>query len=468
MNNRDNNEPVLWMLLLNGVAKKLPLILAVVLLFGLVGGAVSAFLIPPTYRANAELIVNAGEHATQNVTSEQLNTAESLAEIYSIIIKSDTVLEQVISDLKMDLNFEELVSKVSVNSVNGTSVIRVSVEDRSADQALEILRGVIKTAPAVIKDKVEAGSVKIISEPRLTAKPVSPNIPRNTILCALIGLLLMLAIMALRVLRNDTVTDKQQIEERTSLNVLSEIPSVTGKGARAAVMDDQSSFYYKEAYRYLQTNVNLLASSNDQKAIVVTSSVTGEGKTTVSVNLAKALSSAGKSVVLIECDLRLPKISMYLALPQNRNKNGLRGLLSGECVLNDALIEVEGFCVIPSGGTSDSSVELLGSKKMLMLIKLLKERFDYIIMDAPPAGELADAIALCAGADGVLLVARENYTLIRGVQTTADQIRKTGVPILGTVLNCTEPASRKAYGSRYGRYSYYSYSNPKGKGNRKS
>lgn len=451
MNMNENNESVLWMLLFRRLLKKLPLILAVVLLFGILGGAVSAFLIAPTYQASAELIVNAGERVNQSVTSEQLNTAESLAEIYSIIIKSDTVLEQVISDQKLDLSFEELVSKVSVNSVNGTSVIRVSAEDRSAEKALDILRGIVKTAPAVIQDKVEAGSVKIISEPRLAAKPVSPNVPRNAVLCALIGLVLSLAALVLGAVRNDSVADKQQLEERTGLSVLGEIPTIDGRGVRAQLLTEESSFSYREAYRYLQTNVNLLAASNDQKAIVVTSSGSGEGKTTVSVNLARALTAAGKKVVLVECDLRLPKVSLYLGLNSDQTKNGVRGLLSGECVLNEALVRLDGLNVIPSGGTSDSSVELLGSKKMKMLIHLLKEHFDYVIMDVPPAGELADAIALCDGADGVLLVARSNRTVVRMVQTTAEQIRKTGAPILGVVINGAEPA-HKHYQDRKNKY----------------
>lgn len=453
--NFNNTESVMWSLLFKSFAKKFPLILVVVILFAFLGGAVSAFLVSPTYQANSELIVNVGEHVSQSVTSDQLTTAESLAEIYSIIIKSDTVLEQVISDLNLKFSFEELVSKISVSSVNGTSVIRVSVEDHSGEQALTILRGVIKTAPSVIKDKVEAGSVKIISEPRLAAKPIAPNVPRNAAICALIGLIMMLSFLTLRIVKNDVVTDKKQIEDRMNINVLGEIPSVEGRGIRNALMTDESSFSYKEAYRYLQTNVNLLATSNDLKALIITSAGSSEGKTTASVNLANALTAAGKRVALVECDLRLPKICMYLSLRQNREKNGLRGLLSGECVLNDALIEHNGLSVIPSGGTSDSSVELLGSKKMKMLISLLKEQFDYVIMDAPPAGELADAIALCSCADGVLVVTRANRTDIRSLQEMTDQIRKTGVPILGTILNFCDPVRRGYYRDRYGRYSFY-------------
>ena len=236
------SESMLWVLFIERAIKRIPLILAVMIGFGLAAGAAAKFVVAPTYRADAELIVNAGERTTQTITSDQLNSAETLVEIYGIIIKSNPILDQVLTDLHLDLDYDQLAEKVTVGAVNGTAVMRISVSDHDPELAMQILTKIISSAPDIIQDKVEAGSVKVISEPRLVSKPVSPVVSRYVVFGMMIGLLLMMSAILMEIVRNNTVNQKEQMEEQFNIGVLAEIPAVNREKGRSALLSDNSDF----------------------------------------------------------------------------------------------------------------------------------------------------------------------------------------------------------------------------------
>ena len=215
-----------------GVLRKniIPLILVTVV-FAAGFFAYSKLFITKKYQASATLIVNNLSSDKTTATQTELTAAANLADVYTIIIKSDTVLQPVIDELKLNMSYESLSKAISVSTVNSTQVITVSMQHSDAEYAKKIIAEVVKVAPPIIKDKVEAGSVKIISEARISnnGNPVSPNVTRNAIIGALIGFVLTLAVVFIQELMNNTLKTEDDISRVLGIPLLGIIPEVDEK-----------------------------------------------------------------------------------------------------------------------------------------------------------------------------------------------------------------------------------------------
>ena len=224
---REIDLRVIW-----GVLRKnLILIIIVTVIFGIGAYFYSAFFIPKQYSASALLIVNNKANDKTTVNATEINAAQGLAELYSIIIKSDTVLTQVIDELQLNMTYEQLNSKISVSSVNSTQVIKISMTHQNAEFAQKVIEKLVEVAPPIITDKVEAGSVKVISASTISnsGKPVSPNLKRNAMIGALAGLVLVLLIIFLKELLNNTFKTEDDILNTLNVPLIGIIPEVDGK-----------------------------------------------------------------------------------------------------------------------------------------------------------------------------------------------------------------------------------------------
>lgn len=208
----------------------IPLVLVTVIV-----GAMALFgsmiFIPKQYEADAMLIVNNKQSDSQVINSGEIVAAQNLAEVYSIIIKSDTVLQQVIDDLKLNMTYEQLYKAISVSSVDSTQVISIKMRNTDPDFAKEIIADVVKVAPDVIKDKVEAGSVKVISEARISnnGNPVSPSLTKNALFGAIIGFVITLAIVFIKAFFRNTLKTESDITNTLGIPLLGIIPEIDEK-----------------------------------------------------------------------------------------------------------------------------------------------------------------------------------------------------------------------------------------------
>lgn len=217
-------------------------------------------------------------------------------------------------------------------------------------------------------------------------------------------------------------------------------------------------FSYVEAYKALRTNLNFIQATSGTHSIVITSTIPEESKSNVSVNLALTLSDAGKTVAIIDCDLRKPVLHKYLKL--GHNKKGLSNVLSNECTLEEALIQLDqqSVYVLPAGTPPPNPSELLGQPQMEKVLHRLNATFDYVIMDAPPVSLVTDAVILSRIADGVLFVVRSRFSSAGAVRSAISKLREVDAKILGVVLTRYNPKKTlKNSGYSYG-YSYnYAY-----------
>ena len=212
---------------LNAVRQHLlAVILTTVILAG-VGFGVSKFLITPQYEASALMIVNTRQDTTSNVTSDQINSATKLVSTYSII-KSDTVLQQVIDNLGLSLTYEKLAERVTVSAVDDTQVMKITVKSDNPEWARQVCEQITVVSPDVILESVEAGSVKVISSAAVNPTPVSPNVGRNTMLGGVLGLVISVGIILLTVLLDNKIHTEDDIAKYLDLAVVGVIPEYQG------------------------------------------------------------------------------------------------------------------------------------------------------------------------------------------------------------------------------------------------
>lgn len=202
-----------------------------------------------------------------------------------------------------------------------------------------------------------------------------------------------------------------------------------------------------EAYRSLRTSIKFSSVDKPIKTIVVTSSIPGEGKSTISGNLAITLSQSGARVLLIDCDLRKPSIHKKFRVV---NDLGLTDILVDKCSLKDVIKKIDEYLFMITAGTiPPNPSEIVGSNSMEDLIKELSLSFDYIVMDTPPVIPVTDPLLLAAKSDATIIVVRARKTKEKIIRQTYDELIKVNSNIIGSVLNDSETKTNNSY------YEYY-------------
>lgn len=205
------------------------LFLMITVLAAVIGFLYSALIIKPIYSASAEMVVNnRSDGQATTITQSDLTASSNLVDTYAVILKSHTVLEKVIKDCDLPYTYNSLNKKINISSVGSTAVMKITVKDESAQTALDIVSDLVKLAPDALIKGIEAGSVTTVDEPWTDSKPVSPNIPRNTALAGLLGLIGCLLYVLVKEITDDKFKTAEDIRNVLDLNILSIIPLENG------------------------------------------------------------------------------------------------------------------------------------------------------------------------------------------------------------------------------------------------
>ena len=214
----------------------------------------------------------------------------------------------------------------------------------------------------------------------------------------------------------------------------------------------------QNAAKTLLANIRFSSVDNPIRVITLTSSTPNEGKSTVALNLAQAIATSGKSVVLVECDMRRRSLADMIGA---RTRGGLYAVLSEQMTIEEAVVETsqKNLYFLDSEPHIPNPADIIASKRFRRLVEALRETFQYVIFDTPPVGTFVDAAEVGHLSDGVLFVVRENFAKRAEVQAAFDQLRRAEVNVIGAVMNYCEAET-----SEY----YYSYDTKDGKKVRKS
>ncbi len=313
-----------------------------------------------------------------------------------------------------------------------------------------------KLEESKIAEAMQISEARIIDIAIIPDKPVEPKPRQNTVLGFLLGLLIGVGGAFLLEYLDISLKSSKEVEELTGLSVLATIPLVKDKERTQIPTIEEPHSQIAEAYRILRTNVAFAATTMPIKSLLITSTVPQEGKTTTCINLGITLAQQGHKVVVLDCDFRRPMLHRYFSEHVKDNKHGFSDVLVDRLKLEEAIVKstTDNLHFITSGTIPSNPAELLGSEKMNRTLEKLKENFEYVIIDAPPALGVADARVLGRICDAIVVVVMSRKTNRDAVVEIKDELERSGEKIIGFVLNGVD-FTRHYYRYRH-RYYYYS------------
>ena len=449
------------------------------------------YFVTPVYKSSALFYVNNGsmDIAGISVSSSDLISSRYLVDSYIVVLETRDTLERVMDYAGVDYSYETMKGMITAEAVNGTEIFQVVVTSPDPVEAEAIANAIEQILPTRLEDIITNSTAKVVDSAIVPSSPSSPSYTKNTLMGFLIGFVLCAAAILLHELFDVTIRTEEDVQRCCPHPVLASVPDMTAqskggyyyygsKRASAAntakepvLIGPGISFAASEAYKLLRTKLQFsFVDEQDCHIIGVASALAGEGKSLSSINLAYSLAQLDKRVLLIDCDMRRPSLSVKLPIEKVPGlSNYLTRQVHKDEVVQKYTTEQDGttFDVISSGGNPPNPIELLSSARMNKMLGQMRQNYDYIILDLPPVGEVSDALVASKLADGVLLVVRENYCNSNILGEAVEQFKFVESRILGVVLNCTVESSGgygkhyksyRRYYHRYGSYGHGSYS----------
>ena len=421
--------------------------------------------------------------ATDTEMRGSVSTSKQLLNTYIEVLKDDAVMADVGEQLVK--NFEEgslqecftisdgkvtassLRSCIKITAITDTTALTVTVTTRNAQVSAAVCNYLSRVAQKYLDKAVGVGSISYIANAKIYETPVSPNIPKITLIGAAIGLvLIMLEILVIDFFDN-TVKSSQDISEKYEKAILGEIQSIgSGMGdkkkkkkntdrSRNLLTDKNIPFNVTESYKSIRTNIMFSLSTQKKKVFAVSSANPGEGKSTTAANIAIAFAQMENRVLLIDGDMRKPVQHKVFKVS---NIDGLSTLIGKMSTVEDAVKRnvMPNLDVLPAGTCPPNPSELLASEQFAELIEKLSVHYDYVIIDTPPVNVVADAIVLRDVIGGILFVLRYGSTTYDDLDEAMKKVDLAEANTIGFILNDVKIEHRGGYYAR-DKYSYYKY-----------
>lgn len=409
----------------------------------------------PQYQAYSSFTVRVSNPLYGNISSYNERTAQAMADTFPSILTSDLLRIKVSEHLGTGL------SGVSITANSRASIFTLTVKAEDPQRAYDVLNAVIECYPQISEFVIGSTELVLLDESGLPQKPVSNyNFRATAIKGAAAGLMLWCVLVVAMILLKNTVHNEAELQRTLNSPCLGQIPQmkVTRRMPVPLHHRGRDTGGFGEAIRLLRLRVEKAMEEENRKVLLVSSAIPGEGKTTVSVNLAASLAQKGKKVLLIDCDLRNPSVVRSISTKKSplSSQNSVVDYIKGGATVMEVIqpTELENLFVIPGGtGSKNGYSGHLSDERMARLIQAGRNLYDYVILDTPPCSLLADAAEIAVLADAGLLVIRRDFAardqIVDGIERLAD----AKLPIIGCAFNYAVPGLGDRYGYGYG-YGY--------------
>jgi capsular exopolysaccharide synthesis family protein len=428
-------------------------------LIALIAAILTTLMTTPIYQASTRLFVSSTGGQSMNDIYQGNRLSQERIASYTEIIRGETLAQRTVDKLNLDMSADALRAKIQATSKLDTVLIDVKVTDASPIRARDLANALSDDFVVMIRE-LETPSPGVRPDARVVVEqrasipdyPITPKKKRNIAAGLAAGLALGIGLALLREMLDNTVKDRETLEQITGVGMVGSVPLDKDRREQPAISFDTDNSMIAEAFRKIRTNLQFLAVDNPPRVIVVTSSAPSEGKTTTAINIALALAEAEHNVVLVDGDMRRPSLAKYLDLV---GSVGFSTALSGAATLNDVLQQTKfpQLTVLAAGPTPPNPSELLGSQAAGKVLEDLRSQFDYVIIDSSPLLAVTDGAILATHADGTLLISRFGQTKRDQLAHAAGILVDVGAKLLGAVATMTPTRGSSTYSYSY----YYSY-----------
>ncbi|HEX7794363.1 MAG TPA: polysaccharide biosynthesis tyrosine autokinase [Vicinamibacterales bacterium] len=439
------------------------------------GGTLDSF---PTVLANEYIQKLRTDMA--DLQRQQAQLADRYGERHAEVIKNRTaiqaadaklrgelgkIVESVHSEYQAALGEEQsLQSALDAQKSEALSLNRKGIEysvlQREADSNRQIYESLMqRTKETGITSESRSTNVRIVDPAEVPRGPISPNVSRELEVSFAMGMFFAVAVAFGLEYLDNRIKSPQELKAQLGIPFLGMVPSV-GKDKSSGgepLLSRAVPANFAEAFKSIRTNVLFSSAEDGMRSVVVTSSGPGEGKSIVSANLAVALAQAGQRVLLLDGDMRRPRVHEIFGTEQ---EPGVSNILTGGAKPSDAIKRcptVHGLWLLPSGHIPPNPAELLGSHRFREFIGSLEEHFDWVIVDSPPVLVVTDSSIVANHASGVVFVVGSDKTSRQAARAAVEQLDATNARIIGSVLNRVNLARHQYYYSSYYRKEYSKY-----------
>jgi capsular exopolysaccharide synthesis family protein len=417
-----------------------------------VAGAVAVTLLTtPLYQASTRLYVSTPSNGDAGTVYTGTLSSQKRVLSYAKLAVGQTLAQRTIDKLHLDMTAAELKERVTATAATDTVLIDVSVLDPSPVQARDIADALSDELVVMVSELETSpdgtkANTRVVVEQHATT-PDHPVVPKTSTYLAIgivLGALSGIALVTLRALLNNTVNDRQVIEEITGAGLVANIPLDKDRRKDPAISFATEHSPIAEAFCELRTNLQFLEVDDPPRVLVVTSALPSEGKSTTAINIALALAEAEHNVVLVDGDMRRPKLDEYLGLI---GSVGLSTVVAGRAPLDEVLQKTRfpGLTTLTSGPVPPNPSELLGSQTAKKILSELRGSFDYVIVDSSPLLAVTDAAILAAEADGVLVIAQFAKTKREQLTRAVEKLTHVEARILGGIFTMSPTGANDYY-----------------------
>lgn len=414
-------------------------IVLLLIILGGIAGAILSWDSSPSYKARASMIVNARnindlyQNGSDVPRNEDIQIARNLVKTVQLLATSNRVLELVLdTDEYSNIPLEELKQDISVTAEDDTTFLWLTLNWENPQQAIYILNRLMDVLPEVMLEVMDIGSVNVIDTAR-QAQGVSLSSQRNVVIGIAVGLISGCILGIIYYLFMPKIRNSSSLEA-LGLDIIGEIPFIESDKhtTEEFLVNKNVPEEYQVAYGRLAAVFYYLTEKNKQQIIAVTSSIPGEGKSTVAYNLALRLTELGCKVLLLDFDFK--KGVLYQFARKTKPKDGDKrteprieeNLRQQVEQMYNGIYTIQGF--------SQKNIFQIDNQ-IFPAIQSMKDTYNYILIDTPPIGTLSDVQLMRGLMDSVVLVVRPDWVLRSAVEDSLDSLKKSGIPVTGGIVN---------------------------------